>query len=571
MDYLKRIWEYAETEKKWIKLAIFLSSIGVLCGIMPYIFASSIINNLIQGNHDTKYYMLLCLFIFLGYSLKSILYSFALKISHKATFSILKNLRISIAQKLPRMPLGKIIDTSSGEFKTTIVDQVEKMERPLAHLLPEMTANILGPLFIIIYLLIIDWRLAILSLVSIPVGMMFMGLIMKDYASDYAKSVEVNTNMNKSIVEYINGIEVIKTFNQGENSYSKYENSIYANAEYFYKWMKKTQFSMSLSKAISPTTLITILPIGFLMYIGGSLEISSFIMVIILSLGVAGPLLAAINFIDSLAQVGTTVNRIDSILAADEQIHSDNITYFENYDIKIKDLHFAYDENKEILKGVDLFVEENTVNALVGSSGSGKSTIAKLIAGYWDISDGVVTIGDKNILDIPLRQLYDLVAFVSQDTFLFNDTVMENIRMGKVNASDDEVIEMAKASGCHEFIMSLEKGYQTIVGSGGSNLSGGERQRITIARAMLKNAPILILDEATAYIDPENEVKLQESISKLIEGKTVIIIAHRLSTVTDVDKIFLVEDGKISCAGNHEELLNKSNTYKDMWRANLNK
>lgn len=571
MDYLKRIWEYAEIEKKWIKLAIFLSSIGVLCGIMPYIFASSIINNLIQGNHDTKYYMLLCLFIFLGYSLKSILYLFALKISHKATFSILKNLRISIAQKLPRMPLGKIIDTSSGEFKTTIVDQVEKMERPLAHLLPEMTANILGPLFIIIYLLIIDWRLAILSLVSIPVGMMFMGLIMKDYASDYAKSVEVNTNMNKSIVEYINGIEVIKTFNQGENSYSKYENSIYANAEYFYKWMKKTQFSMSLSKAISPTTLITILPIGFLMYIGGSLEISSFIIVIILSLGVAGPLLAAINFIDSLAQVGTTVNRIDSILAADEQIHSDNITYFENYDIKIKDLHFAYDENKEILKGVDLFVEENTVNALVGPSGSGKSTIAKLIAGYWDISDGVVTIGDKNILDIPLRQLYDLVAFVSQDTFLFNDTVMENIRMGKVNASDDEVIEMAKASGCHEFIMSLEKGYQTIVGSGGSNLSGGERQRITIARAMLKNAPILILDEATAYIDPENEVKLQESISKLIEGKTVIIIAHRLSTVTDVDKIFLVEDGKISCAGNHEELLNKSNTYKDMWRANLKK
>lgn len=571
MDYLKRIWEYAETEKKWIKLAIFLSSIGVLCGIMPYIFASSIINNLIQGNHDTKYYMLLCLFIFLGYSLKSILYSFALKISHKATFSILKNLRISIAQKLPRVPLGKIIDTSSGEFKTTIVDQVEKMERPLAHLLPEMTANILGPLFIIIYLLIIDWRLAILSLVSIPVGMMFMGLIMKDYASDYAKSVEVNTNMNKSIVEYINGIEVIKTFNQGENSYSKYENSIYANAEYFYKWMKKTQFSMSLSKAISPTTLITILPIGFLMYIGGSLEISSFIMVIILSLGVAGPLLAAINFIDSLAQVGTTVNRIDSILAADEQIHSDNITYFENYEINIKDLHFAYDENKEILKGVDLFVEENTVNALVGPSGSGKSTIAKLIAGYWDISDGVITIGDKNILDIPLRQLYDLVAFVSQDTFLFNDTVMENIRMGKVNASDDEVIEMAKASGCHEFIMSLEKGYQTIVGSGGSNLSGGERQRITIARAMLKNAPILILDEATAYIDPENEVKLQESISKLIEGKTVIIIAHRLSTVTDVDKIFLVEDGKISCAGNHEELLNKSNTYKDMWRANLKK
>lgn len=571
MDYLKRIWEYAETEKKWIKLAILLSSIGVLCGIMPYIFASSIINNLIQGNHDTKYYMLLCLFIFLGHSLKSILYSFALKISHKATFSILKNLRISIAQKLPRMPLGKIIDTSSGEFKTTIVDQVEKMERPLAHLLPEMTANILGPLFIIIYLLIIDWRLAILSLVSIPVGMMFMGLIMKDYASDYTKSVEVNTNMNKSIVEYINGIEVIKTFNQGENSYSKYENSIYANAEYFYKWMKKTQFSMSLSKAISPTTLITILPIGFLMYIGGSLEISSFIMVIILSLGVAGPLLAAINFIDSLAQVGTTVNRIDSILAADEQIHSDNITYFENYDIKIKDLHFAYDGNKEILKGVDLFVEENTVNALVGPSGSGKSTIAKLIAGYWDISDGVVTIGDKNILDIPLRQLYDLVAFVSQDTFLFNDTVMENIRMGKVNASDDEVIEMAKASGCHEFIMSLEKGYQTIVGSGGSNLSGGERQRITIARAMLKNAPILILDEATAYIDPENEVKLQESISKLIEGKTVIIIAHRLSTVTDVDKIFLVEDGKISCAGNHEELLNKSNTYKDMWRANLKK
>lgn len=567
--YFKRLWELAEGEHRGLKKAVAFAIVGVLFGMLPYFGVSEIINALFTGTTDFYFYASWCCFILLGYIFRTVLYSLALAISHKATFSVLKNVREMLLEKLPKLPLGTIIDTHSGDMKTIIVDQVEKMERPLAHLMPEMTANLLGPAFIFIYLLILDWRMALLSLVSIPVGMIFMSVIMKDYAKDYEQSVVTNTAMNETIIEYVGGIEVIKTFNQGEKSYGKLADKVLANASYYYHWMKKCQFPISLSKAIAPTTLITILPFGWLMYINGSIEMSTFIATIILSLGIAGPLLAAINFIDAMAQVGTTVGKIDDILNSKEQHHCKKQVLLEHTDIHIENLRFSYETDKEIIKGIDMTIKENTVNAFVGPSGSGKSTLAKLIAGYWDVEKGSISIGGHNLLDIPLEQLYGMVAFVSQDTFLFNDTIMENIRMGKISASDEEVVEIAKASGCHDFIMSLDEGYQTLVGSGGSHLSGGERQRITIARAMLKNAPIIILDEATAYIDPENEAIVQEAISRLVQGKTLIMIAHRLSTITNADCIFLIDDGCVVSSGHHEELLETNALYQMMWQAHI--
>ena len=563
------LWELAKKENSKLKTSVFIASIGVIAGIIPYIAASRILVELLKGNEDFKIYSLWLGIGLLSYILKSFLYSMALSVSHKATFSVLKDVRLRMLEKLPKMPLGEIISVPSGNFKQIIVDQVESMEKPLAHLLPEMTSNLLGSLSIFIYLLFLDWRMALLSLVSIPVGMLFMGLVMKNYAVQYEGSVKVNREMNSAIIEYVNGIEVIKTFNQDKRSYAKYKDKVIANARYFYEWMKSCQLPVSLSKNISPTTMITVLPFGWYFYISGSLSAEVFISVIILSLGIAGPLLETINFVDGLAKIGTIANSINLILEGKEQKHSDREVTIQQYNIDLQNVKFGYEEEKEILHGISLNIKEGTTVAFVGPSGSGKSTLAKLIAGYWDITEGNINIGGYNLNEIPLKQLYSLTAFVSQDNFLFNESIRENIRMGNPSASDKEVEDIAKKSGCHDFIMKMEHGYDTVVGSSGSHVSGGERQRISIARAMLKNAPIVILDEATSYIDPENEVIIKQALSKLIKDKTVIIIAHRLSTITDAEQIFLIENGKLVSYGKHDELLKGCELYRNMWNAHI--
>lgn len=563
------LWELAKKEHSKLKTSVFIASIGVIAGIIPYIAASRILVELLKGNEDFKIYSLWLGIGLLSYILKSFLYSMALSVSHKATFSVLKDVRLRMLEKLPKMPLGEIISVPSGNFKQIIVDQVESMEKPLAHLLPEMTSNLLGSLSIFIYLLFFDWRMALLSLVSIPVGMLFMGLVMKNYAVQYEGSVKVNREMNSAIIEYVNGIEVIKTFNQDKRSYAKYKDKVIANARYFYEWMKSCQLPVSLSKNISPTTMITVLPFGWYFYISGSLSAEVFISVIILSLGIAGPLLETINFVDGLAKIGTIANSINLILEGKEQKHSDREVTIQQYNIDLQNVKFGYEEEKEILHGISLNIKEGTTVAFVGPSGSGKSTLAKLIAGYWDITEGNINIGGYNLNEIPLKQLYSLTAFVSQDNFLFNESIRENIRMGNPSASDKEVEDIAKKSGCHDFIMKMEHGYDTVVGSSGSHVSGGERQRISIARAMLKNAPIVILDEATSYIDPENEVIIKQALSKLIKDKTVIIIAHRLSTITDAEQIFLIENGKLVSYGKHDELLKGCELYRNMWNAHI--
>lgn len=563
------LWELAHKEHSKLKTSVFIASIGVIAGIVPYIAASRILVYLLNGVEDFKVYFLWMGIGLLSYILKSVLYSMALSVSHKATFGVLKDIRLRMLDKLPKMPLGEIISVPSGDFKQIIVDQVESMEKPLAHLLPEMTSNLFGSLSILIYLLFLDWRMALLSLVSIPVGMLFMGLVMKNYAVQYEGSVKVNREMNSAIVEYINGIEVIKTFNQDKRSYAKYKDKVIANARYFYEWMKSCQLPVSLSKNISPTTLITVIPFGWYFYINGSLSAEVFISVIILSLGIAGPLLETINFVDGFAKMGTIANSINLILEGKEQQHSDKDADIDRYDIELQDVKFGYDEEKEILHGISLNIMEGSTVAFVGSSGSGKSTLAKLIAGYWDITEGSIKIGGYDIKDIPLKQLYSMTAFVSQDNFLFNESIRENIRMGNPNASDKEVEDIARKSGCHDFIMKMEQGYDTVVGSSGNHVSGGERQRISIARAMLKDSPIVILDEATSYIDPENEVIIKNALSKLIENKTVIIIAHRLSTITDAEQIFLIENGELVSHGKHEELMKGCKLYQKMWEAHI--
>lgn len=566
---LLRLWQMGSTEHGGLIRAIVSAIVGTLGGIVPFYAAAQVIVGIVEAQRDMSYYLLWCGIGLAGYLVKTLFYSLALSMSHRATFSILKDIRRQVLEKLPKLPLGTVMDTSSGKIKQIVVDQIESMETTLAHLIPEMTSNIIAPVCVVIYLFVLDWRMALISLITIPVGMVFIMTIMGSYGKDFEGAVQTTQAMNETIVEYIGGIEVIKAYNQGKNSYAKFSDRVKANAAYYYNWMHRCQFKMSMAYAIVPATLITVLPAGWLFYRAGSLSVETFLTSAILSLSIAGPLLAAMGFVDNLAKVGTTVGCVDEILQSPEQRHSDTPIVLGKPDIVLDNVSFGYHSDKEILHNISLNIPAGSMTALVGPSGGGKSTIAKLIAGFWDVTSGSICMSGKKEKEIPLTQLYDQVAFVSQENYLFDDTVRENIRMGCLAATDKEVEAAAKAAGCDTFIRKLEKGYDTNVGGGGAHLSGGERQRIAIARAMLKDAPVLILDEATAYIDPENEAVIQQAVAKLVEGRTVIVIAHRLSTITGADQIVVVKDGKITATGTHDALLDSCPLYKSMWQAHI--
>ena len=551
-------------------LSICLSVLGVASGLVPYYAAAQMLIGLIGTERSFSFYIFWGIVAAVGYLAKSTFAILSTSVSHTATFLALRDIRKQIVDKFSRMPMGTLLNTPSGQLKDTLVDRVEGLETPLAHLLPEMSANVLVPVFIVVYLFVLDWRMALISLITNPVGMAFMATILKTYPQQYEGSVKINQRMNNAVVEYVNGIEVIKAFNQSAASYGKYSDAVHENADYFYRWMKSCQWAMASYNAICPAVLITVLPAGVLFYAAGSITSANLITIIILSLGIVGPLIAASNFADSLGMVGTVVNEIAALLDGPELVRPTQPVSLDSQEIRLNDVSFSYNNDGDnAIQHIDLTIKPGTVTALVGPSGSGKSTITKLIAGFWDVGAGSITLGGKDLRTIPQKQLADQIAYVSQDNYLFDDTIRENIRMGRLSASDAEVEEVAKAAGCDAFIRRLENGYDTNVGGAGGHLSGGERQRIAIARAMLKNAPIIILDEATAYIDPENEAVVQQAVSKLVAGKTLIIIAHRLSTIADSDQIVVMKDGSISGIGTHDELLKTSELYREMWQAHI--
>ena len=564
-----RIWQLGKDEHGKLIVAVVLAVVGSVCGIVPYFAAAKIIALLLAGEKVLQTYTTWFLTALVCYWLRTVLYNGALSISHKATFNILKTIRQLLLAKLPKLPLGTVLDTSSGQFQQTIVDQVDSMETTLAHLFPEMTANIAAPVLTILYLFVLDWRLALLSLVVFPIAFYFMMTVMGSYGKDYEGAVKATNEMSSTLIEYINGIEVIKAFNQGSRSYARLADKVRYNAQYYFNWMKKSQLGMALAYAFFPAQMLTILPVGWLLWLHGSLTAETFLTVILLSLGMAAPIVAAFNFVDTLAMVGTTVGQVDAILTAEEQEHSTAPVSFANHDIALEHVSFGYHDDKEILHDISLNIPSGQMTALVGPSGSGKSTIAKLAAGFWDVKQGRITMGGCDLRSIPLSQLYEQVAYVSQDNYLFDDTVRENIRMGRLSATDAEVEAAAHAAGCDSFIADLEHGYDTRVGGGGAHLSGGERQRITIARAMLKDAPVILLDEATAYMDPENEALIQNAVNELVKNKTVIVIAHRLSTITGAANIVVVKDGCIAAQGTHPQVLETSPLYKEMWQAHI--
>lgn len=562
-----RLWTWAADYHSGFYGAVALAVLGVACNMLAYFCIAAMIRLLLAGS-TLEGCLPWCGLLLSAYVGKSLFSSCSTAMSHTATYHTIRDLRKRLLSKLSRVPMGTILDTPSGQYKTTIVDRAEGMEPTLAHLLPEMTSNILVPLAIAIYIFTLDWRMGLASLVTTVIGLGIMSQSGKTYAVRWKGAVEVGRRMANAIVEYVGGIQVVKAFSQSAGSYKKYSSAVEENAQYYVDWMADNQKYMASMQSIIPAVLLPVLPVGLALWAGGTLPVDVFLTIVVLSLGLTRPLLAAMSFVDELAVVSTNVGEIAGILNAPELERPDSPAALNGLAIKLSGVHFSYG-TVEVLRGIDLDIRPGTVTALVGPSGSGKSTIAKLIAGFWDVSGGSITLGGVDLRKIPLEQLNRQIAYVSQDNYLFDRTVRDNIRIGRLDATDTEVEAVAKAAGCDEFIRALDKGYDTICGGGGGHLSGGEKQRISIARAMLKDAPIVILDEATASIDPENEAVIQRAISALTKGKTLIVIAHRLGTVANADNIVVVSQGAIEAQGNQEALLKNCPLYAQMWSAYL--
>lgn len=563
------IFKFAGDRKNKYIQTVLWALMGVIFSLLPYVIMGKMVRQLLEGERNFAIYLSLAGMMALCWVMRVAFHTVSTSLSHKLTFSLLGNIRGALCDKLARLPLGTVENLSSGSLKNMMVERVDSMETTLAHIIPEFSANLAAPLLMFIYIFTLDWRMALLSLATLPLGILCLMWMMKDYAPRFQHTQETTKFLNSTAVEYISGIEVIKAFGKAENSYQRFVDAAKNNAASFIDWMRSCIVPHALTMTVTPATLLVVLPVGAIFAMQGSLPLADFIIVIILACGLITSLLTVMSYGDDIGKATSIFGEIDDLLNLPELKRPGKSLYIpQDTDISLSNVHFAYDE-REVLHGINLTIPAGKVTALVGPSGSGKSTIAKLIASLWDVQEGSITLGGVDIRDMCLEDYYSRVAYVSQDTFLFAQSVRENIRMGNLKASDEEVENIARLSGCYDFIMSLEKGFDTEVGSNGAHLSGGERQRISIARAMLKNAPVLILDEATAYTDPENEAVIQQAVAKLAAGKTLIVIAHRLSTIENSDQIVVIQDGQIAGLGKHAELLGTCPLYKSMWQAHI--
>lgn len=549
-------------------LSVALAVCGVLCSVAPYFFVAQIVHAMMSGVQVFSYYAARAGLIALFWLLRVLFHALSTATSHRATFAVLGEIRKTATDKLTRMPLGTVLDRTAGGLKNILVERIDAIETTLAHIVPEMTANLLVPVLILGYIFTIDWRMGFASLITVPIGLACYVAMMTGSQEFSDRALRATKELNNTSVEYIEGIQVIKVFGKMKSSYEKFVRDAKEGAAAYVDWMRAYILPMTFALVIMPATMVSILPIGGLLVKHGSLAPADFVTVIILSVGLITPLVTAMSYSDDIRMMGYIVGEVRSIVDAPEMHRPAEGDVPEQNDLSLRDVRFSYNE-KEVLHGVSMDIPEGSYVALVGPSGSGKSTIARLIASLWDVDAGAISLGGKDIRDIPLDAYADRVAYVSQENYLFNMSVRENIRLGRADATDAEVEAAAVQSGCHEFILGLEHGYDTVVGSSGGHLSGGERQRIAIARAMLKAAPIIILDEATAYTDPENEAVIQRSVAKLVQGKTLIVIAHRLSTVADADRLYLIRDGVVDASGTHAELLASSDLYRSMWEAHI--
>ena len=570
-SWTKSLFAYAEGEQKRLILSVLLSIFSVMLGLLPFYCMYEIICLFVAGTATKAAVIKWCLLALGIYAGKIVTFSLSTETSHSMAYHILEGLRLRLADRFLHAPLGNVQNRSIGEIKNMMVDKIENLEPPLAHMIPEGAGHIVLPVVSILALAVLDWRLALASLVTFPISFLCMGLTFQISGENFKKFDQSSNYMNSTIVEYIEGIEVIKAFGRAGVSYEKYAGAIHNFCTFVVKWLSSTFVTMKLSFALFPSTLIGTLPVALALANNGTISAPQAALAVMLSISMVGSLAKLEVFSENMRQVKCTVESLEEFLEMPELPEPEQRAELNGTDVVLQDVHFSYtgEQAEEVLHGINLALPAGSFTALVGPSGGGKSTVAKLIARFWDVTAGSITIGGVPIQEMPLSQLSELVSFVTQDNFLFRCSLLENIRLGNPNASDEAVKAAARAAQCEEFIQKLPQGYDTPAGEAGKRLSGGEKQRIAIARMMLKNAPIVILDEATAFTDPENENKIQQSIAALTKGKTLLVIAHRLSTIKDADHIVVLKNGAILAEGNQEELLAGCPLYYDMCRCIL--
>ncbi len=570
-SWTKSLFAYAEGEQKRLILSVLLSIFSVMLGFLPFYCMYEIICLFVAGTATKAAVIKWCLLALGIYAGKIVTFSLSTGTSHSMAYHILEGLRLRLADRFLHAPLGNVQNRSIGEIKNMVVDKIENLEPPLAHMIPEGAGHIVLPIVSILALAGLDWRLALASLVTFPISFLCMGLTFQISGENFKKFDQSSNYMNSTIVEYIEGIEVIKAFGRAGVSYEKYAGAIHNFCTFVVKWLSSTFVTMKLSFALFPSTLIGTLPVALALANNGTISAPQAALAVMLSISMVGSLAKLEVFSENMRQVKCTVESLEEFLEMPELPEPEQRAELNGTDVVLQDVHFSYtgEQAEEVLHGINLALPAGSFTALVGPSGGGKSTVAKLIARFWDVTSGSITIGGVPIQEMPLSQLSELVSFVTQDNFLFRCSLLENIRLGNPNASDEAVKAAARAAQCEEFIQKLPQGYDTPAGEAGKRLSGGEKQRIAIARMMLKNAPIVILDEATAFTDPENENKIQQSIAALTKGKTLLVIAHRLSTIKDADHIVVLKNGAILAEGNQEELLADCPLYYDMWQAHI--
>jgi len=561
---------YAKGSGRRLLISVFLSMISLTAGIIPYYCVYRMLDLYIAGVLQKESVTQWCLIALTAYFIKVLCFGLSTGISHSVAFHVLEGLRLKVARVFLKAPLGKVYAHSIGEIKSVIVDKIEDIEPPLAHVVPEGAGHILLPIISFIALAIVDIRIALAALAAFPLGLIFMILTFRISGKNLTKYQKANARMSSIIVEYVEGIEVIKAFGKAGVSYEKFAKSITQYKDFVIEWMQSTWITVKLAFAFMPATLLGVIPVSLILIGKGNITVSEMALSVMLAMSMVISMAKIEIFSNGLRQMQYTVLEIQKLLDIKTLPEPKKEHKPKSYSIELKDVHFSYDKNgKEVLRGINMSLKEGSFTALVGPSGGGKTTVAKLIARFWDVTSGSIEIGGIDIKNMKITSLADIVSFVTQDNFLFSKSIMENIRLGRPSASDDEVEAAAKAACCEEFIKKLPEGYDTSAGEAGKRLSGGERQRIAIARMMLKNAPIVILDEATAFTDPENETKLQESIANLTKGKTLLVIAHRLSTIKQADKIIVLNEGKIEAEGTQEELMETSALYNRMWQAHI--
>ncbi|MCR4725267.1 MAG: ABC transporter ATP-binding protein/permease [Clostridia bacterium] len=576
----KHVLKYAGEWKKTTFAAMILMFIGIVMSIASYWFVYELIRNLLLREPMTAGYVAGRIAVIAACGvLYGILYVKGLDLSHAAAYHTLENLRFSLQTKLEKQPLGVIQEKGVGVLKKLFVEDIDSIEMLLAHALPEGFSNVTVPVIVFIIMFFVDWKLALLSLASLPLGILAMGAMYKAGTSKMGTYYAAAQKMNNTIVEYINGMEVVKVFNRDGDSYARFENDIRSYRDFTLDWYKVCWPWMALYNSILPCVALLTLPLGSLFVLKGWSQVEDLALVLCISAGIGVPLLRAISFMSTLPQIDYKLKALEAALGAQPLKQADAPFAGANHDVDFEGVRFAYASAApaapgtepapapEVIHGIDLHIPQGSITALVGESGSGKSTLGKLLVHFYDVTGGAIRLGGQDIREMSLESLNDQISYVAQEQFLFNTTLLENIRMGKPGATDEEVLEAAEKAQCLEFFDRLPQGAKTMAGDGGKQLSGGERQRISLARAILKNAPIVVLDEATAFMDPENEGKMNEAIAEVIEGKTVIVIAHRLHSITDADQICVLDRGSLADCGTHEELLQRCGEYQKLWNA----